>query len=104
MQIKLFNSGASCHISPYHDAFTKFESIPPHPLCAANKEMFCASGKGEIILDLLNGVNTSQLCLTEVLYSPEVGYTLVSIRCLDEARFSTTLMGNASFRTGAVHT
>ena len=31
-----------------------------------------------------------QVCLTKVLYSLEVGYTLISISCLDEMDFTTT--------------
>lgn len=78
-QIEIFNSGTSCHISPHCNAFTSFQSIAPHPLHAANKQNFNAVGKGDIVLDILNGVVTSQLRLTEVLYSPEAGYTLISI-------------------------
>lgn len=89
LRIELFDSGASRHISPYRNAFSTFQSIPPHPLRAANKETFCAKGKGEMILDLPNGVGTSKLKLTDVLYAPEVGYTLVSIGRLEEAGFTT---------------
>ena len=32
-----------------------------------------------MIVDIPNGIDISQLRLTEVLYSPEVGYTLVSV-------------------------
>ena len=46
---------------------------------AANKQKFTASGKGEMIINLPNGVEVSKLRLTEVLYSPEVRYTLVLI-------------------------
>jgi hypothetical protein len=78
-QIKVFNSGAMTHISPYHNEFFTFENIAPQPLCAANKQAFNAVGKGEVIIDLLNGMSTSQLHLSEVLYSPEAGYTLVLV-------------------------
>jgi hypothetical protein len=57
-----------------------------------NKESFSTIGKGEVILDLPNGVATSKLHLSEVLYSPEVGYTLISIGRLNDAGFSTTSM------------
>jgi hypothetical protein len=55
-----------------------------------NKESFSTIGKGEVILDLPNGVATSKLHLSEVLYSPEAGYTLISISQLDDAGFSMT--------------
>ena len=57
---------------------------------AANKQKFNASGKGEMVINVPNGVEISQLRLMEVLYSPEVGYTLVSIGRLDENGFSAT--------------
>lgn len=88
-RIEIFDSGSSRHISPYRDAFSVFEPTPPRSLRAANQQSFNAVGKGEIILDLPNGITTSQLRLTEVLYLPEAGYTLVSIGRLDEAGFTT---------------
>ena len=40
-----------------------------------------------MVIDLPNGVDVSQLRLTEVLYSPEVGYTLISVGRLDDCGF-----------------
>ena len=45
---------------------------------------------GEMTIDVPNGANISQLRLTEVLYSPKVGYTLVSVGCFDKNGFSVT--------------
>ena len=45
------------------------------------------------------GAETSQLTLNKVLYSPEVGYTLVSIGKLDDMGFpSLSLAGNVLFK------
>ena len=76
---KVYNSGCTSHISPYHEDFENFVEIPPKPFQAANKQDFQAIGKGEMVIDMPNGTDISQLCLMEVLYSPEVGYTLVSV-------------------------
>jgi hypothetical protein len=43
---------------------------------------------GEMTIDIPNSTNISQLRLTEVLYSPGVGYTLVSVGCLGGNGFS----------------
>ena len=43
-----------------------------------------------MVIDVPNGVEVSQLRLTEVLYSPGVGYTLLSIGRLNEKGFSAT--------------
>ena len=90
VQAELYDSGCTRHISPYREDFESFTEIPPMSFSAANKQRFKASGKGEMVIDIPNGVEISQLRLTEVLYSPEVGYTLVSIGRLDEKGFSVT--------------
>ncbi|KAG2068612.1 hypothetical protein BDR04DRAFT_966479, partial [Suillus decipiens] len=51
---------------------------------------FNAVGVREMVVEVPNGIDVSQLCLTEVLYSPEVGYTLVSIGHLNELGYSMT--------------
>ena len=43
-----------------------------------------------MIVEVLNGYDVSKLCLTEVLFSLKVGYTLMSIGRLDELGLSTT--------------
>jgi hypothetical protein len=86
----LYDSGTTCHISPYRDQFTVYEDIPPKSLNAANQQKFVAVGKGDIVIELPNGVDTSKVTLTEVLFSPEVGYTLVSIGRLDQMGYSST--------------
>ncbi|KAG6327316.1 hypothetical protein ID866_11774 [Astraeus odoratus] len=43
-----------------------------------------------MIIKVPNGADTSSVCLTEVLYSPEIGYTLVSIGCIDDTGCTAT--------------
>jgi hypothetical protein len=90
---EVYDSGCTSHISPYRKDFENFVEIPPKPFRAANKQDFQAVGKGEMVIDIPNGADISQLRLTEVLYSPEVGYTLVSIGRLDDSGFSATFGG-----------
>jgi hypothetical protein len=45
---------------------------------------------GKMTVDVPNGIYISQLRLTEVMYSPEVGYTLVSVGRLNENGFMVT--------------
>ncbi|KAF9545221.1 hypothetical protein CPC08DRAFT_608933, partial [Agrocybe pediades] len=80
-------------ISPYRDDFEAFEEITPKTFKAANKQSFSAVGKGEMVIDVPDGASTSQLRLTEVLYSPEVGYTLISIGKLDDLGFDMRFKG-----------
>jgi hypothetical protein len=90
VQAELYDSGCTRHISPYREDFESFTEIPPMSFSAANKQKFSALGRGEMVVNIPNGVEISQLRLTEVLYSPEVGYTLISIGRLDENGFSAT--------------
>ena len=88
--MELYDSGATRHISLYRDSFETYSDIAPKPFTAANKQVFSTTGMGDMIVEVPNGYNVSHLCLTEVLFSREVGYTLVSIGRLDELGFSTT--------------
>ena len=87
---EVYDSGCSKHISPYRDDFRNYSEISPKSFRAANKQSFSAVGIGEMTIDIPNGVISSQLHLTEVLYSPEVGYTLISVGKLDKSGFCTT--------------
>ena len=88
-QVKIFDSGSSRHISPYQNSFIKFEAINPYPLQTANCQRFHAIGKGDMTLSVPNGNNMSILHLKNVLYSPEAGYTLISIGRLNDDGYST---------------
>ncbi|KIK36291.1 hypothetical protein CY34DRAFT_29531, partial [Suillus luteus UH-Slu-Lm8-n1] len=88
--VELYDLGSTCHISPFKERFETLSTIPPKSFTAANKQSFNAVGVGEMVIEIPNGVDVSQLRLTEVLYSPEVGYTLVSIGRLDELGHSAT--------------
>ena len=81
--IELYDSGTNRHITPDRDHMLNVWSIPPKLFTAANQQKFSATGVGDLIIEIPNGVEISKLCLTEVLYSPEVGYTLVLIGRLD---------------------
>ena len=83
----------------YHENFNNFTEIPLREFLAANKQSFSAIGKGKMVIDVPRDTDVLKLWLTEVLYSPEVSYTLVSIGRLDEKGFSATF----SSRKCAIH-
>ena len=89
-QAEIYDSGCSKHLTPYRNALTNFISISPKSFYAANKQSMNAIGMGEMVIDIPNGVNTTKLRLTEVLYSPEVGYTLISIGKLNDNGYQVT--------------
>lgn len=55
-----------------------------------NNWKFTTIGKGDMVIEVPNGIDASKLQLTKVLYSPEVGYTLVLIGHLDQCGYTTT--------------
>ena len=76
---ELYNSGASCHMSPYHKHFENHVSITPKPITAANKHYFQAIGKGDLHIRISNGPTTTSVVLKDVLHCPYMGLTLVSV-------------------------
>ena len=78
---------------PYKSSFEKFQIIETRHFQAVNKQTFSTIGKGDIVIDIPIDSGTMQFQPQEVLYSLEVAYTLVSIRCLDEDGFLVTFGG-----------
>jgi len=85
---ELYDSGCMNHISPYRGKFEDFATITPRLFRAANKQTFSTIGRGDLVINVPNGDEFTQLCLKGVLFSPNVEYTLVSIGRLDEEGFS----------------
>jgi hypothetical protein len=82
-RVELYDSGSTCHLSPYHADFQNFEDLPARPFKTANTQQFDAVGCGNHVVEVPNGLETTRLLLHDVLYAPAVGYTLVSIGRLD---------------------
>ena len=97
---KLYNSRCTNHISPYQNQLKNFQSITPCHFRAANKQTFSTISKGELAINVPNGDGTTQLHLMDVLYSAEVGYTLVLVGRLDEARFTVVFGGGKCMLKG----
>ena len=85
--IKLYDSSCSIYITPYHEHLKNYLRIIPKTMNIANKQSFYAIRKRDMTIKVSNSTKTSELKLTKVLYSFEVGYTFVSIRKLDECGF-----------------
>jgi hypothetical protein len=85
---ELYDSGYTNHISPYCKRFEDFTTIIPRLFRAANKQTFSTIGRGDLIVNVPNGMDFTQLRLKGVLYSPNIKYTLVSISWFDEEGFS----------------
>ena len=82
--IELYDSGMTWHTSPYREDFIDYTPFPiPVSLNATNKQCFLALGSGSLIIQAPNDGTTMRLTLHNVLYTPAVTYTLVSIGVLD---------------------
>ncbi|KAG6327756.1 hypothetical protein ID866_11333 [Astraeus odoratus] len=88
--VELYDSGITHHLSPYCDCFASFKPILPKGFDAVNQQSFSAMGIGDMLVEVPNGTDVSTIRLTEVLYSPEIGYTLVSIGRIDDTGCITT--------------
>jgi hypothetical protein len=71
-----------------------FTEIQPKSIMAADKRQFFANGKGDMYLEVPNGTGHSRVLLRDVLYSPTMGITLVSISRITSAGSSVLFYGN----------
>ena len=82
---ELYDSGATCHISPYKADFTSYKALsPPAYLNTANQQCFPTIGKGNLVIQVPNNGTKHMLTLHNALHAPAVTYTLVSIGALAE--------------------
>ncbi|KIM51513.1 hypothetical protein SCLCIDRAFT_33373 [Scleroderma citrinum Foug A] len=80
----LFDSGASRHMSSYRDHFSNFKSIVLKAITAVDKHTFEAIGKGDLTILIPNSSSVTRILLRDILYTPKMGITLVSIGKLDK--------------------
>ena len=93
IDMDLFDSGASRHMSGHRHRFATFAKIKPKPITAADARVFYATGKGDLCLEVPNGGSMSKFLLKEVLFAPSMGVTLVSISKVTDAGLSVLFHG-----------
>ena len=67
---ELYDSGASCHMSPYRHKFINFRKIVPKTIVAADQGTFEATGLGDMCIQMPNGQSTTNILIKDVLYAP----------------------------------
>ena len=98
----ILDSGASRHFTPERKKLLNYEEfITSEPIRAADGRTFSALGKGDLKVNLPNGnQKTTPITLKNVLYSPHMAFTLISMSCVDRAGFSIHIQGgNCVIRT-----
>jgi hypothetical protein len=94
VEVDLYDSGASRHMSGFRHKFVDLVDIEPVPISAADKRTFKATGRGKMIIHLPNGDHgPSRAVLTNALYTPSMGVTLVSISRIAKAGFTVVFSG-----------
>ena len=84
-------------MSPNRGRFTGFRSIDPKAVKAADRTIFMATGVGRMKVDIPNGNKSTAVTLQDVLYCPDLGYTLVSLVKCDTAGFTVVLKDRSCF-------
>ena len=78
-------------MSPNWGRFIEFQSIEPKTVKLAVRTIFMATGVGHMKIDIPNGKSNTCVMLKDVLYSLELGYTLVSLAKCDTTGFTIVL-------------
>ena len=84
-------------MSPNREQFLEFRTISPKGVKAANKTIFMATGIGHMKIDIPNGRDSTTVMLKDVLYCPDLGYTLVSLAKCDATGFTVTLKDKSCY-------
>ena len=59
MEVQLYDSGATRHMSGYRHRFINYKPIPPKPIITADKRSFNAIGQGDMYINIPNDNTTS---------------------------------------------
>ena len=93
---KLYDSGATWHISPYKpDFLTYLPLAPPVFLNTANQQKFPVIRHGTLVVLVLHKAEKTQLTLHNALHAPAISYTLVSIRALNTEGYHAHIGGSS---------
>jgi hypothetical protein len=90
---ELYDSGASQHMSPFHERFLMYQLIKLRLIVGADKSMFYAVGTGNLRIEVPHGESSTQIILRDTLHAPNIVLTVVSIDWICKARNSVTFKG-----------
>jgi len=85
---ELYDSGATCHMTPLKDSLTNYRVIPPRLIGTVNQCTFDALGCSNLMILVPNGNTNSRILLRNMLHTPDVMLTLISVRCISNAGYS----------------
>lgn len=99
-QHEIYDTGATCHMSPYREDFAELEELDtPVTIAMADGRALSAIACGTVVVTAPNGNSTSCLLLRDALYAPGLAFTLVSISRIDKVGYSALFTdGQCCFR------
>ena len=83
------NSGASKDCCPNHTKFANYKPVK-RDITTTDGRMLTVIGMGDSHLDLPNRSEKTSIVFKNAVHAPDMAFTLISISCLDKARFSVT--------------
>jgi len=92
---KLYDSGASQHMTLHCDKFITYQCIAPHPVVAVDKGIFYTISKGDMCIQVLNGQKTTEVLLQDTLHTLDMGLMVISVGCIANARHAVVFEGNS---------
>ena len=92
---ELYDMGASWHMSLDQHNFSNFKEIEPKLVKAGDKVIFMATGIGSMVVSIPNGSTSTNVTLKDVLYCPDLVFTLVSLTRCDMAGYTVQLKDQA---------
>ena len=87
---EIYDSRATRHMTPYKEALVNYAVITPKPINAANQHTFYTIGQGDFPICVPNGKGFTSITLWDILHTPDIALTLVSIGLIDKARYTVT--------------
>jgi len=85
---ELYDSGATCHMTPLRDSLAEYRAINPKPISTTNQRTFNAIGHSNLMIKVPNGNTHSKILLWDILHTPDIAITLISIRLVSNAGYS----------------
>ena len=91
LEINVYDSGTSSHMSPTRKCFVSLTQIPPQQIKAADQALFTTTVMGELWVSIPSEKGLQNITLQEVLYSSDLAFTLVSLLQCNMAGYSAIL-------------
>ena len=91
LEVNVYDSGGSSHMSPACKCFVSLTQIPPWQIKPADQTLFTATVMGNLQVSIPGEKGLKNIMLCEVLYFSDLAFTLVSLSWCNMARYSTLL-------------